>query len=1063
MKHYVLLCTLLCGVLVFAACGGSSSLNDLEPQPAGSGNMPIPAADGLPSLDELEQLDSSRSLSIAGPGWYTLDLFNRSWPGMEDGASQDGASLDLEGSGQAAYCVWGVHGFDGDAFATSLRTDVSGVNGEYYLAHTNYIDGRWQVAGPFSESTTYEYPEVSELTGADILNSKYHNHFVAMIVPDGSSLQLDMLQVGVHGGSNGPKPLNDFRNKSNEDRITISWDHSESYLDPDFAGYTVERTTFPISDYVLLTPEHIFDNFYNDEDAPLNTTWVYRVTVWDTAGNTAPSFSYPAQRIAGGTSEPVCVVDMPNGPLTGPAKVTIDLSRSFDNDGDAFTEYFVDFGLGLGEVSQLVPEFTETLQPGCYSLRCRVTAGGQSDTKHMMLKVYPAWEDSSQLVDEGTVLVYRNFAPRAFYDPVSEKSVFLMSDAAVPSVVSLTVDADGNVDRNDWVHIFEDGQLLCSEPKMVGDKWIFMLANADQVISCTWQDNQVTPYIGFGASTDTAFTAVVTDGGNGRWGIYQQINVGYDIKIVDFNTLQSIVLVPGLLNGNFLDAAWNPDAEAIDLIYSGSGSTEWLRWSPVIGPMGNFSINASDSNFVDIEVDPATGRPALLLSDGVSILYSELNDDDATWTAPEKVDPLDPDWIQAKLVYRNGTAYCFFGDNPGGSSLYRRNGANWDVINDADYADGGFFCALSYIPDVPGFQVLDIGLDFGTRITQMQEDGTETELAYIDGYSGVGREMSATSSPAGLHLLHKPLSNYLHLTSPDGVAWTETTDAGLGTGGHIVTDQNGEVYASLINGGNVYLRHWVDPAWIDVEDNPISNNSQPLIYGQGNALVFGNFDGDAVPDEFHFKRDLDPVIIFNPDTTDIWEGAMAGENTNAARMLVRYDGFNFNSGNVGILDLSGNLQYLFEPSFEFFDDPWTLGRHYEGAFYRNQYHSSREVFYTTYGPDAGLVRVYRNDQEEWTYDSFAVVSPEIDPTNHRRTVSATTAWGDSAVGIGSSLEGHVFFFEWDNFGDFEALPLPAGLEGHSSRHELVVGPDGRWHIIYYDYWNDDIRIISTVS
>ena len=102
MKHYVLLCTLLCGVLVFAACGGSSSLNDLEPQPAGSGNMPIPAADGLPSLDELEQLDSSRSLSIAGPGWYTLDLFNRSWPGMEDGASQDGASLDLEGSGQAA-------------------------------------------------------------------------------------------------------------------------------------------------------------------------------------------------------------------------------------------------------------------------------------------------------------------------------------------------------------------------------------------------------------------------------------------------------------------------------------------------------------------------------------------------------------------------------------------------------------------------------------------------------------------------------------------------------------------------------------------------------------------------------------------------------------------------------------------------------------------------------------------------------------------------------------------------------------------------------------------------
>ena len=73
-----------------------------------------------------------------------------------------------------------------------------------------------------------------------------------------------------------------------------------------------------------------------------------------------------------------------------------------------------------------------------------------------------------------------------------------------------------------------------------------------------------------------------------------------------------------------------------------------------------------------------------------------------------------------------------------------------------------------------------------------------------------------------------------------------------------------------------------------------------------------------------------------------------------------------------------------------------------------------------------------------------------------------TARGNTAVGIGSGALGDVGFFEWSNYGDWEALPVPDGME-HGSLHELVVGPDGRWHIIYRDYVNDDLRILSTIE
>src|SRR5690606_15395205 len=204
MKRVVCAFMLLAGMTIFAACGSSGGVDSsLDAAPAA---VPAPAPqllNGLPDSSELTD-EAARSASIAGPGWYTLDLAYRSFGSSESGVAEDASALDISGAGSVAYCVLGVHGFDGDSYPTGPRADVSDVSGEYFLAHTNFLTGRWETAGPFTESTMHEYPEVSEASDPQLLTSGYSNHFVAIIVPDGSSLQLDLLQLGVHGGSEGP-------------------------------------------------------------------------------------------------------------------------------------------------------------------------------------------------------------------------------------------------------------------------------------------------------------------------------------------------------------------------------------------------------------------------------------------------------------------------------------------------------------------------------------------------------------------------------------------------------------------------------------------------------------------------------------------------------------------------------------------------------------------------------------------------------------------------------------------------------------------------------------------
>jgi len=84
----------------------------------------------------------------------------------------------------------------------------------------------------------------------------------------------------------------------------------------------------------------------------------------------------------------------------------------------------------------------------------------------------------------------------------------------------------------------------------------------------------------------------------------------------------------------------------------------------------------------------------------------------------------------------------------------------------------------------------------------------------------------------------------------------------------------------------------------------------------------------------------------------------------------------------------------------------------------------------------------------------------------RRTVGMAYTRGGGAVGLECDLFGKHPVFRWSNFGNWEDLPLPPGLNpgegGYMSMPELLIGDDGRWHIIYHDYSTDFIMVRSTL-
>jgi hypothetical protein len=145
--------------------------------------------------------------------------------------------------------------------------------------------------------------------------------------------------------------------------------------------------------------------------------------------------------------------------------------------------------------------------------------------------------------------------------------------------------------------------------------------------------------------------------------------------------------------------------------------------------------------------------------------------------------------------------------------------------------------------------------------------------------------------------------------------------------------------------------------------------------------------------------------------------------------------------------------------------PETWGRSLDASFY---YHGGSlglpsEVYWAVQGSWFEPIRYEDGFLSDHSLTLLPTDVSLVDSyrSSTRRTISAGLAWGMTAVGLMANLDGEDVYFEWSHFGEWEELPMP-DLPAYSNFHELIVGMDGRWHIIYKDYLHDRIYCRSSL-
>ena len=82
-----------------------------------------------------------------------------------------------------------------------------------------------------------------------------------------------------------PAPPSGLVSVAAEDFISVSWDENQ---EEDLAGYRVWRRMEGGAEFVLLTPESIRENAYNDSTVEKNKRYHYAITALDRTGNESP-------------------------------------------------------------------------------------------------------------------------------------------------------------------------------------------------------------------------------------------------------------------------------------------------------------------------------------------------------------------------------------------------------------------------------------------------------------------------------------------------------------------------------------------------------------------------------------------------------------------------------------------------------------------------------------------------------------------------------------------------------------------------------------------------------
>ncbi|MCB1217450.1 hypothetical protein KDL44_08650 [bacterium] len=786
--------------------------------------------------------------------------------------------------------------------------------------------------------------------------------------------------------------------------------------------------------------------------------------------------------IASGTP-PVAVLDMDEGDFTGPYLATLDLSGSFHPDDDPIVEYSFDLGYGIGTVTQTDPVLEILLQPGNYIVNG--TCGSDSDNDGIAdcfsapdtgkLSVSPVWESSATPVhDRPAGFVRAGLIQMVGEDDGSSTSFYY--DSLVRGISAMHVDPSGVVSY-DYVSTGTPGLDLITEPVPDGDGWAFAVSSGGffdiplLTRIFTWDGEKLDILKNFQLEDNNVFNPQLERDGNGDLFLfYWDISSfpGPRIVKVDVKTGAEETVLPNLAAGGIYDVEYNPGLDVFDIVYW-SGALKWARYD------GSTVIDGADitpvfpqGQEVDAAVDPTTDRPRMIYWHQGTVQYSELNADNDTWTAVQPVTPGDFNGQRLRMICADGTTYVgIISFSTALCTVYEGGSAGWQAFNTLDNLLGNVEMAICKVPGDPGIRSMTQYQDWSSRVHELAADDSELLLAQLDGTWGSGFKMQAASATDGLHLLQvriAPGDVQLHLRSGDGVNWNEVT-APNNSIDHLevgATDA-GELYVTYNRGGRFRLARWTGSSFSEQQNGNVVTGGLGMVSDAG-PLRFSFGEGSQ-----QFFNVYTPAtgMQFFPITADrIFGGSPTGFAGDFGALVFYGDG-NISVSDLGFVTVANGAASL-EPvsgiGRNYLGTGITEGSTVDGADYIEPGNGGgiATAWHVNTGPDSSPMRVVRHSDGSFTTKALQFNYPGSVVPDSLFVSSAVQAWGNTFVGLSADNIGLRQHMEWNKGNGFAQLAVPdVGIP--LSLPELLVGQDGRWHIIFRDYVNDELLMVSTIE
>jgi len=1076
-RSWVLTClTVLFAALMLPACHSSAPV--IEP----GGDSADPLARGLPGLSGLGQ--PQRSLSLKGPGYVLLE--QRALVSRAHLTLDAEPKVTLDGFAGMAYGLYGVYGFDGDNGPTSARITADAASGQLYVAFSDYEHGHWVFSGAFTMpagggTLEAEIPNSGDYVSPNsFIGPAYHATYLAVVVPEGGSLTGAVVELGVHGGMRGPQPSSGIYAQGGATGMLVRWIPSVSSLDPDFAGYFIERAPFLAGTYAPLNPAPVLGDTLDDTTAALGQVYRYRVAAVDASGNRSVWTTGLGIRKTGLHEPPVADVNLENGTLFGPVTLNIDMSASHDPEGGTIDTYeIVDAGTTLYSGAGFV--LNMTFQPGCHALTFAVKVGTRVGSTLRLLKVYPRWRDGASLVASSPpqVIAPRMTFVNAARDPASGTAWFCGFDLWANGYVVRATPPGGDMAPM-RMPVYKP-ILFSGEPVLLNGEPQIPLSFADSIKSLAVSGNQLhwTTLATFTTTQTNDRVAFASDGGDKLWSVYSSLDGTFKLTAISWGDVTGNVVIDPLPAIIALDAVYNPNLDVVEVAYSTVASTEWLRLNAsTLAIVDSAQISAISSPGLDIEYNPATHEPAVAYGSGLFVRYREHTG--AGWSAEDHPDPSGGNSNTMDLAFLGNEPRILMSDIGAQTSVYQPSGANWVKRNVLYTANSGLAARLLPFDDGgDAYLVADVGVDRHVYFAMLNPDGTETMILDRWPTCGQGMQMHGAGGSDGLHVVWRDLIGSARhvIGSPDGLSWVD--GPAMGTPSHLdlVSLADGTVYLSSSAAGWANLTRWNGAAFAPVATQLSAIDYRPfLAHGMPSSIVswcayldaagiLYALQGNQGSGYTNASAGVAGLPVYSGVGLIEDDSQPAGSSTN---YLTLHSGAAYADSVAGLYyGIGGGINPVctFGSTDNYMHAAYVTGRNLAAAQFI-KVDGTGDVYYLSNGSSDAAWR-YIPDSGGGA-DKTELLSGITDPqTDLRRTVSAATTAEVTAVALICDFGGREPYMEWSNFGNWEQLPLPGpdmnyGSDARMSKPQLFIGHDGRWHIVYHDWDTDTIYIRSTL-